>query len=209
MPIAEAAFIGEIATYGFAYAPRGWTHCNGSFVQVQQNQAMFALIGTLYGGDGRVTFQLPNLNSRMPVGAVLSGIAPGLTHYSLGDQPGHETRVLSQSSLPTHSHLATFSSASPPSYAVDIDSYDSGADKQQPDTGDLLAAGTDLRFRSPGGFAEPLKVQIDSLTAFGDDLLAATVDLDHVGGGRAFQMRSPVAAVNFCICEDGVFPPRS
>lgn len=209
MPISEAAFIGEIATYGFDYAPRGWTHCNGSVVQVQQNQAMFALIGTLYGGDGRVTFQLPNLNSRMPVGAALSGIAPGLTSYSLGDRPGHETWVLSQSSLPTHSHHANFTSASPPSYAVDIESYDSGADKQQPVAGDLLAAGTDLRFRSPGGFAEPEKVQVGSLTAFGDDLLAATVDLGHVGSGRAFQMRSPVTAVNFCICEDGVFPPRS
>lgn len=209
MPDAESAYIGEIAMHGFGHAPVGWAYCNGAVMPIAQNQAMFSLIGSLYGGNGRETYALPNLNSRSPVGATISGGAPGLAPYDIGDMLGAEGSVLAPSQLPRHSHIATFSAAVQREYAVDAQSYISGADKPVPEMADLLAASADLRFRSPGGFGEPDTVQIGAFTAISGDLIGGTVTLAAAGTAAPFPRRSPVTAVNFCICEAGIYPPRS
>ena len=91
-------FIGEIRTFAFDFAPKGWAKCEGQMLPINQNQALFALLGTTYGGDGRVTFALPDLRGRV-------AIAPSDTHPH-GQTGGEEAHTLTVAELPTHAHRA-------------------------------------------------------------------------------------------------------
>lgn len=94
-------FISEIRPFAFAFAPRDWAMCNGQLVPIVQNTVLYSLLGTTYGGDGRTTFGLPNLQGRIAVGA---GAGPGLTPRPLGQSGGAETVTLTQSEVPVHRH---------------------------------------------------------------------------------------------------------
>lgn len=94
-------FIGEIRMFAGTFAPRSWAICNGDLLSVSQNTALFSLIGTIYGGDGRTTFGLPDLRSRLPLHY---GEGPGLSNYQLGAKRGQETVTLVASELPSHTH---------------------------------------------------------------------------------------------------------
>ena len=94
-------FIGQIQAFGFNFAPRGWALCNGQLLPISQNQALFSLLGTTYGGDGRSTFGLPDLRGRVPIH---SGKGPGLTSRQLGQEAGAETTTLNINQIPSHSH---------------------------------------------------------------------------------------------------------
>ena len=101
-------FIGEIRLVPFNFAPRGWAICAGQLLPINQNQALFALLGTTYGGDGRTTFALPDLRGRIPVGA---GQPPAGSSYPLGATGGQETVKLTTGQLPGHAHAVHASSA--------------------------------------------------------------------------------------------------
>ena len=101
-------FIGEIAWVPYNFAPRGWAFCDGQLLPISQNTALFSLLGTTYGGDGRTTFALPNVQSRVMVHA---GTGPGLTPRSLGETGGTETETLTTSQMPNHTHQARAASA--------------------------------------------------------------------------------------------------
>jgi microcystin-dependent protein len=108
-------FIGEIRLFPYNFAPRGWALCNGQLMSIGQNTALFSLIGTMYGGDGRTTFALPDLRGRV---AVSSGQGPGLSTYDVGEAGGAESVTLTEGEMPTHSHQvqangATSGSAKP------------------------------------------------------------------------------------------------
>jgi microcystin-dependent protein len=94
-------FIGEIRMFGFNFAPKGWAMCNGQLMPISQNQALFALLGTTYGGDGVQTFALPNLQSRV---AIHQGQGPGLSPYTEGQAGGTENTTLNQAQMPAHNH---------------------------------------------------------------------------------------------------------
>lgn len=94
-------FIGEIKMVGFSFAPYGWAFCNGQILSIQQNSALFALLGTTYGGDGKTTFGLPNLQGHVPIGF---GAGPGLTPRTLGETDGSAAVTLNTSQMPLHSH---------------------------------------------------------------------------------------------------------
>ena len=101
-------FIGEIRLVPFNFAPRGWAICAGQLLPINQNQALFALLGTTYGGDGRTTFALPDLRGRIPIGA---GQPPAGSSYPLGATGGQETVELATRQLPGHAHAVHASSA--------------------------------------------------------------------------------------------------
>ncbi len=101
-------FIGEIRLVPFNFAPRGWAICAGQLLPINQNQALFALLGTTYGGDGRTTFALPDLRGRIPIGA---GQPPAGSGYPLGATGGQETVALTTRQLPGHAHAVHASSA--------------------------------------------------------------------------------------------------
>lgn len=93
-------FLGEIRMFGFQFAPSGWALCNGQLLSIAQNNALFALLGTIYGGDGVSTFALPNLEGRVPIH---QGQGNGSAH-TIGQPGGSETATLSIAQLPAHNH---------------------------------------------------------------------------------------------------------
>lgn len=123
-------FIGEIRCFGFNFAPIGWALCQGQLMSISQNTALFSLLGTMYGGDGRTTFGLPDLRGRTPMGM---GQGPGLSQRDQGEQAGTETVTLVQGQLPAHNHsVAASSSATAKSPAAALPAY----------TGDAATYGT-------------------------------------------------------------------
>jgi microcystin-dependent protein len=106
--MSDTPFIGEIKLFGGNFAIRGHAFCNGSLQSISQNTALFALIGTTYGGDGQVTFGLPDLRGRVPIH---QGTGPGLSPRVIGEAAGTETVTLLSTQLPTHNHLLAASSA--------------------------------------------------------------------------------------------------
>jgi len=100
-------YIGELRCFGFNFAPQGWALCNGQLLSISQNTALFSLLGTMYGGDGRTTFGLPDLRGRAPLSF---GQGPGLANYSQGQAAGTETVTLTAATLPPHSHAVAASS---------------------------------------------------------------------------------------------------
>lgn len=101
-------FIGEIAVLGFNFAPRGWAFCDGQILPINQNQALFSLLGTTYGGDGRTSFALPDLRGRVPIHF---GAGSRLSSRSLGSRGGEESHGLSVAEMPSHEHPAGCQSA--------------------------------------------------------------------------------------------------
>ena len=100
-------FVGEIRMFAGNFAPRGWAFCDGQLLAVSQNDALFSLFGTIYGGDGRTTFGLPDLRGRIPIHA---GSGPGLSPRRLGAKLGAEKETLTVNQLPSHSHTFNCSS---------------------------------------------------------------------------------------------------
>ncbi|MDQ6777385.1 MAG: tail fiber protein, partial [Actinomycetota bacterium] len=94
-------FLGEVRTFGFNFAPRGWAFCNGQLLPISQNTALFSLLGTQYGGDGIQTFALPDLRGRV---GIHQGSGPGLSPYAIGQTGGTETVTLTSNEMPAHNH---------------------------------------------------------------------------------------------------------
>lgn len=101
-------FVGEIRMFAGNFAPRGWAFCDGQLLAVSQNDALFSLLGTVYGGDGRTTFGLPDMRGRIPVHA---GTGPGLSPQRLGAKLGSESETLTVNQLPSHTHPLNATSA--------------------------------------------------------------------------------------------------
>ena len=97
-------FVGEVRMFAGNFAPRGWAFCDGQLLAVSQNDALFSLFGTIYGGDGRTTFGLPDLRGRIPIHA---GSGPGLSPRRLGAKAGSENETLTVNQLPSHTHNMT------------------------------------------------------------------------------------------------------
>lgn len=101
-------YIGQIQAFGFNFAPQGWALCQGQLLSIAENDALFSLLGTTYGGDGVNTFGLPDLRGRSPIGY---GQGPGLSSIQLGQNGGSETVMLTVNNLPAHRHMATATSS--------------------------------------------------------------------------------------------------
>lgn len=101
-------FLGQINFVGFNFAPRGWALCHGQFLTIGQNAALFSLLGTTFGGDGRTSFALPDLRSRVPISI---GQGPGLSNYAWGQRGGVETVTLLAQQIPSHNHLVRLGGA--------------------------------------------------------------------------------------------------
>jgi len=100
-------FVAEIRIYPFNFAPKGWAFCNGQLLPISQNTALFSLLGTTYGGDGKSTFALPNLQGTAPM---QQGRGPGLSTHVLGEHGGSETVTLTATQMPVHTHAVMGSS---------------------------------------------------------------------------------------------------
>jgi microcystin-dependent protein len=142
-------FVAEIRMFAGNFAPRGWALCNGQILPIAQNTALFSLLGTTYGGDGRNTFALPNLQGRAPM---QPGQGPGLSLRDLGEQGGQEVVTLLESQMPGHNHpLAAFGAAATtgtPAASVSLAQTAAGTSIYGP-AADLQSLGT------PAGGGQP------------------------------------------------------
>jgi microcystin-dependent protein len=126
----SSPFVAEIRIFPFNFAPTGWAMCNGQLLPISQNTALFSLLGTFYGGDGKSTFALPNLQGSAPIH---QGQGPGLSDYVVGQSGGSETITLLQSELPAHAHQASGASGSGPTSPAN-NTWGTGAGRTPPPT---------------------------------------------------------------------------
>ena len=189
------AFISTILIWPPNFAPLGWALCTGQLLSISQNAALFALLGTTYGGDGVSNFALPNLQSRVPVGA---GQGQGLSPYSLGQSGGSENVTLTTNTLAAHTHQATLTGLSAAAPAVT-----SNGTTNQPSPSVALAAPTDAS-RNP--------INIYSNATPNQNLAPATgtgsISVAPAGGGQPHANIQPYLALNYIIALQGIFPSR-
>lgn len=138
-------FVGEIRLFGGNFAPVGWAFCDGSLLSIAQNDVLFALIGTTYGGDGQTTFALPDLRGRVPVH---QGQGPGLSPRLIGQMAGVENVTLLSSQLPSHNHVLN-ATATPAAAGTGVAGSLTGA---------TPAGGTQFYGSTPGGGAMAAQV---------------------------------------------------
>ncbi|MEM7357660.1 MAG: tail fiber protein [Pseudomonadota bacterium] len=119
-------FLAEIRIFGFNFAPRGWAFCDGQILPINQNQSLYSLLGTTYGGDGRTSFALPDLRGRTPIHV---GASNGTAHL-LGQKSGEETHTLSGAEMPQHTHTLKGSTNTPTSPLATNNVWSRGAQNQ-------------------------------------------------------------------------------
>ena len=178
-------FIGEIKMVGFNFAPRGWTQCNGQLLAIIQNTALFSLLGTTYGGDGRSTFGIPDLQGRVPIHA---GDGPGLSRYQMGQRGGAESTHLTTANLPSHNHSATLKGS----------------------TG-VRSQGSPENNALPSGTKNALGVQDSRYASEAPNLnmSSESIKVNNTGGNELLDNRVPFLTINFCIALQGIFPSRN
>lgn len=188
-------FIAQITMFGGNFAPRGWAFCNGQLLSISSNTALFSLIGTIYGGDGRTTFALPDLRGRQPMHP---GTGPGLSTYNLGQRGGTEFKTLSIAEMPSHNHTAAFTPAGGGG-GIPATTEDAGEATPGPN----LILGT-----TPAG-QEIYSDDPANTTIQGGSGGGGTVNVGNTGGNQQFSLRDPFLAVNYIIALQGIFPSRS
>ena len=173
-------FLAEIRIFGFNFPPTGWAFRNGQLLPISQQTALFSLLGTTYGGDGRSTFALPNMQGNAPMHP---GQGPGLSLHDLGETGGTETVTLLVTEIPAHGHPVT---ASASQGLLNTPSTSTGLARSK--------AGDAYVLQTP---QPPPLVQMYANT------------IGPVGGGLSHNNMMPYLALNFCIALRGVFPPRT
>ena len=181
-------FLAQIIMFGGNFAPRGWAFCAGQILPINQYTALFSLLGTTYGGDGRTTFGLPDLRGRNPIHA---GNGPGLTPRQLGQVGGLETTVLQTSNLPPHNHAGVLKVSSADSTAA---TAAAGASIGTPGTSDGRAFTPTLGYNTgtPDVTLNP-----------------GSVATGMTGAGQAANNMGPYQVLNYIIALEGTFPSRS
>jgi microcystin-dependent protein len=174
-------YIGEIRMFGFGTrgAPNGWQACDGSLLPISQYDALFALIGTTYGGDGQVTFAVPDLRGRLPVH---QGTGPGLSTYVIGQKAGTETVTVLPTQMPAHTHTLSATSAASSS---------------------LTPANTLL----PGAVSGETFYVSDITGATALAMSAQSTSI--AGGSQAHENCMPTLTVQYCIATQGIFPSQA
>ncbi len=205
------AFYGMIASFGFTFAPYKWAFCSGQVIAISQNTALFSLISNFYGGDGRATFGYPDLRARVPIGSNQMGSPPGLTPFALGAKAGAQVHTLTLSQMPTHNHTATFTPTGGTSPVASVSASTSAASKRAPAAGDYIGSQPPLGTFPDmyvDGTTPGTTVELGGVTVTGGGV-TGTVTVDTTGSSQAFELLNPLQAVNYCICEEGIYPSRN
>lgn len=212
----EEEYLGIVKLFAGSFAPRGWMFCWGQLLPVQQYTALFSLLGTSFGGDGRVNFGLPDLRGRVPIGAGHSA-SSGVT-YVAGKVGGAENVQLGLLQLPAHTHTATFTptgggGGQPIAATVTVNAGTAGTASGDP-TGAYWG-------KSPGSgptqsldytnqknvtmAADAVQVSVSG----GGGITGGMVTNDVTGSGQPFSNMQPYQAMNYIICVEGLYPPRN
>jgi microcystin-dependent protein len=179
-------FLGEIRIMSFNFAPKGWVMCNGQLLPINQNQALFSLLGTTYGGNGQTTFALPNLQGRVPLHF---GQAPGLSNYVIGQAAGEYSHTLNQSEMAAHIHTMSVSNSGALQNAT-------GRSPAGHSPAQAVAATTPVSPVSIYGTGAPSEV-------------FASTAIAPIGGNQPHTNQQPYLVLNCCIALQGIFPSRN
>ncbi len=174
-------FVGQITLFPYNFAPLGWALCQGQLLSISQNTALFSLLGTQFGGDGRTNFALPDLRGRAPIG---QGQGPGLSPYVIGSLQGQETVTVTAAQNALHSHVF-------PAFAV-------AATTNAPN-GALPAEG-----HATGRGEAP----VNTYAAPAANIGLAPSQAGNAGGNQAHNNLQPYLTLNWCIALQGIFPSR-
>lgn len=178
--------LAEIRMFAGNFAPRGWQNCNGQLLSIAQWTAVFALVGTTYGGNGQTTFGIPDLRGRVAVGAN-SSQGPGLPVYQLGEMAGAQNTTLQTANLPIHNHPIT-----------------GGVNTQiNNDTAGLTDDATNRRF---GAWQAVYTSATSDLVNMAAD--ASTLAVGPSGNNQPFSNQSPYLGIGYIFCVEGIFPSR-
>ena len=195
------AFIAMIMLWGPNWAPRNWALCEGQLLAISTNTALFSLIGTMYGGDGRVNFGLPDFQGRVPVGA---GNGPGLSSYNCGQKSGAESVTLITTQMPAHNHEATFT----PSGSVSVKASPAYATESIPGTNGATTLAATGAARTPG---TPIYINQDptvDMNIGSSGGLGGSVTVQNTGGNLAHNNLQPYQVASVIICLYGLYPSR-
>ncbi|MCU8004114.1 MULTISPECIES: phage tail protein [unclassified Shewanella] len=195
-------FIGQISMFAGNFAPRGWAFCNGQLLSVQQNSALFAILGTTYGGNGQTTFALPNLQGRVPVH---QGQIPGASQYTLGQTGGTEKVTLTANELPAHNHTVALSGTGNVSVALGASSANGNAPAPGPTTVPAkVSSGLNALNAYSTTAPDTTLLPVNTTTT-----VNVTGNTGVVGNNLPVPIVQPYAVVNFIIATEGIFPSRN
>lgn len=174
----------EIRLFAGNFAPKYWAFCQGQTLAINTNQALFALLGTIYGGDGRTTFMLPNFAGRMPMG---TGTAAGINSFQLGQLSGQPTITCTMANMPMHTHV-------PVGENVSIKAFSEGGDTGSPTNNTLASVQGLYSTQEADSTLKPIP------NAF---------NLSVVGQTQPINNQQPYLGMNYIICTMGIFPSRN
>jgi microcystin-dependent protein len=179
----SAPFLAEIRIFGFSFAPTGWAQCNGQLMPLSQNTALFSLLGTFYGGDGKSTFGLPNFEGNVPIN---QGQGAGLSDRFLGEMSGSQTVTLLYTEMPSHNHnfVGTTTNATT-----------------------VTSSGNQVANGFTGNFQGNVQAKMYSTANSNAQMNVNTIGM--TGASFPHNNMMPYITLNFCIALQGVFPPRS
>jgi len=184
-------FMAQILMFGGNFAPRGWAFCNGQLLPISNYSALFSLLGTTYGGDGRTTFALPDLRGRAPIHP---GTGPGLSPVSGGQRGGTETHTLTIAEMPAHTHDGSSLAGTSSMTCTEED-------------GDSNEAAGKVLANAESGMPYGNPPANDVLGSTG--VVSITGNTGSQGNGQAFSTRDPYLGINYIIALQGVYPSRS
>jgi microcystin-dependent protein len=182
----SSPFVAEIRIFPFNFPPRGWAFCAGQLLPISQNTALFSLLGTTYGGDGKSNFALPNLQGSVPLHAGGAQPGPGLSIYDLGEAGGTPTVTLLQTEMPQHNHSLNAGTADATS----------------------TAPGGAIYMKGHYDNGQGAKGVVDLYTTNAPDSQLSTNALSVTGSSLPHTNMMPYLTLNFCIAMQGIFPAR-
>lgn len=202
--------LGQIIMFGGTFAPRGWAFCHGQILPINQYQALFSLLGTTYGGDGRTTFALPDLRGRVPMG---EGNGPGLTPRRLGYKSGVEEVVLNMNHMPSHTHAASFTATNSPKVTTKVNAHNGEGNTDNAEdayfaTGGINTGGRSLTKVQKGYSSSKNTTMQSDAVEVSVSKTEGTVSVANTGGSAGLYNMQPYSVINYIIAVEGVFPSR-
>lgn len=195
------SYTGEISMFGFNFAPRNWAFCNGQIMAIAQNQALYALLGTIYGGDGRTTFSLPGLQGRSPM---QFGTGPGLSSHPIGMKAGAEFNTLDTLHMPSHNHTAQLQATAATTMSASLDKANATVPTNNAILSEAVTGFNPTSIYDTNGVASST-VNLGGLTT----AVSGSVTIGNNGSNQPVNNMSPYLAINFSISLMGIFPSRN
>ncbi|GGX13210.1 phage tail protein [Aquimarina muelleri] len=196
--------IGEIRLFAGNFAPRAWAYCNGQLLPISQNTALFSIIGTIYGGDGRTTMALPDLRGRVPIS---QGTGPGLSTHNLGSRGGAETVTLTTSHMANHSHLINKTGTNEVTTVIKVSTQD--GDHSVPTTNSIIGKALDINGDPINMYTKNSNINLDPSTSPSTLIEGENFTTTPTGGQQPTPIMQPYLTMHYIICLQGIFPSRN